>query len=138
MERRGGGGTGEIRRKRVQSMRCFTHGGWRLDEVFVRINGERHGRWHAVGLRSPGPAIIVGIRRLRWLVLGSGASDRPSPNQSYRVTNSHLSFTTDGVSVSDGLRGLERVSAASVEPGGGPGFFQHGRRPDAGVGAPGV
>lgn len=39
---------GEIRRKRVQAMRSFTHWRWRLDEVFVRINGERHYLWRAV------------------------------------------------------------------------------------------
>ena len=30
----------EIRRKRVQHMRGFTHWRWRLDEVYVKINGE--------------------------------------------------------------------------------------------------
>ena len=39
---------GEIRRKRVQAMRSFTHWRWHLDEVFVRINGERHYLWRAV------------------------------------------------------------------------------------------
>ena len=36
---------GEIRRKRVQTMRSFTHWRWHLDEVFVRISGERHYLW---------------------------------------------------------------------------------------------
>ena len=31
---------GEIRRKRVQHMRAYTHWKWHLDEVYVRINGE--------------------------------------------------------------------------------------------------
>lgn len=39
---------GEIRRKRVQAMRSFTHWRWHLYEVFVRINGERHYLWRAV------------------------------------------------------------------------------------------
>ncbi len=39
---------GEIRRKRVQSMRSFTQWRWHLDEVFVRINGKRHDLWRAV------------------------------------------------------------------------------------------
>src|SRR5579859_7123165 len=30
---------GEIRRKRVRRMRQFTHWKWRLDEVYVKING---------------------------------------------------------------------------------------------------
>jgi putative transposase len=39
---------GEIRRKRVQHMRQFTHWRWRLDEVYVRINGEMRYLWRAV------------------------------------------------------------------------------------------
>ena len=38
----------EIRRKRVQRMRAFTHWRWHLDEVYVRINGEMHYLWRAV------------------------------------------------------------------------------------------
>ncbi|WP_298123285.1 hypothetical protein [Brevundimonas sp.] len=30
----------EIRRKRVQRVRSFTHRRWHLDEVYVKINGE--------------------------------------------------------------------------------------------------
>ncbi len=30
----------EIRRKRVQHMRAYTHWKWHLDEVYVKINGE--------------------------------------------------------------------------------------------------
>jgi transposase-like protein len=39
---------GEIRRKRVQRMRQFTHWRWRLDEVYVKINGEMRYLWRAV------------------------------------------------------------------------------------------
>jgi putative transposase len=38
----------EIRRKRVDRMRAYTHWCWHLDEVFVRINGEKHYLWRAV------------------------------------------------------------------------------------------
>ena len=38
----------EIRRKRVQRMRQFTHWRWRLDEMFVKINGEMKYLWRAV------------------------------------------------------------------------------------------
>jgi putative transposase len=38
----------EIRRRRVQHMRAFTHWGWHLDEVYVKINGEMHYLWRAV------------------------------------------------------------------------------------------
>ena len=39
---------GEIRRKRVQHMRQFTHWKWRLDEVHVKINGEMRYLWRTV------------------------------------------------------------------------------------------
>ena len=39
---------GEIRRKRVQQMRAYTHWRWHLDEVYVKINGEMHYLWRAV------------------------------------------------------------------------------------------
>ena len=32
----------EIRRKRVEAMRQFTHWRWHLDEMVVKINGETH------------------------------------------------------------------------------------------------
>ena len=38
----------EIRRGRVQAMRAFRHRRWQLDEVFVKINGEKHYLWRAV------------------------------------------------------------------------------------------
>src|ERR1700729_455948 len=38
----------EIRRKRVDRMRAFTHRRWHLDEVYVKINGETHYLWRAV------------------------------------------------------------------------------------------
>jgi putative transposase len=38
----------EIRRKRVQHMRQFTHWKWHLDEVYVKINGEMRYLWRAV------------------------------------------------------------------------------------------
>jgi putative transposase len=37
-----------IRRRRVNHMRGFRHWRWHLDEVFVKINGERHYLWRAV------------------------------------------------------------------------------------------
>ncbi len=38
----------DIRRKRVQRMRAFTHWKWHLDEVYVKISGEMHYLWRAV------------------------------------------------------------------------------------------
>ena len=39
---------GEIRRKRVQHMRAYTHWRWHLDEVYVKINGEMRYLWRAM------------------------------------------------------------------------------------------
>jgi len=46
----------DIRRQRVGAMRGFRRWRWHLDEVFVRINGERHYLWRAVdhGRRGTG------------------------------------------------------------------------------------
>ena len=38
----------EIRRRRVQQLRAFSRWRWHLDEVFVKINGERRYLWRAV------------------------------------------------------------------------------------------
>ena len=35
----------EIRRKRVQKLRAFSKWQWHVDEVFVKIKGERHYLW---------------------------------------------------------------------------------------------
>jgi putative transposase len=40
--------TGDIGGKRVSRTRQFTHWRWRLDEVYVKINGETHDLWRAV------------------------------------------------------------------------------------------
>ena len=39
---------GEIRRKRVQHIRAYTHWRWHLDEVYVKINGEMRYLWRAI------------------------------------------------------------------------------------------
>jgi putative transposase len=36
------------RNSQVNQMRGFRHGRWHLDEVFVKINGDRHYLWRAV------------------------------------------------------------------------------------------
>lgn len=38
----------QIRKRRVEASRQYTQWRWHLDEVFVRINGERHYLWRAV------------------------------------------------------------------------------------------
>jgi len=38
----------EIRKRRVQQLRSFSRWKWHLDEVFVKINGERHYLWRAI------------------------------------------------------------------------------------------
>ena len=41
---------GEIRKKRKGRMRAVSGWRWDLDEVFVKINGERHYLWRATAL----------------------------------------------------------------------------------------
>jgi putative transposase len=38
----------KIRRKRVLQMRLYSNWQWHLDEIFVKINGQRHYLWRAV------------------------------------------------------------------------------------------
>ena len=38
----------EIRKKRVDRMRVYTHWRWHLDEVYVKINGEMRYLWRGV------------------------------------------------------------------------------------------
>jgi putative transposase len=38
----------EIRRKRAERLRSWPQWRWHLDEMFVKINGERHYLWRAV------------------------------------------------------------------------------------------
>ena len=59
----------EIRRKRVQHMRAYTHWKWHLDEVYVKINGELRYLWRAVDMRAKclnplSPGIETRTRRL--------------------------------------------------------------------------
>ena len=37
-----------IKRRRVDRMRAFSNWRWHLDEVFVKVNGERRYLWRAV------------------------------------------------------------------------------------------
>ena len=48
VERVGSMFAGEVRKRRVHGMRQHTHWRWRLDEVYVRINGVQHYLWRAV------------------------------------------------------------------------------------------
>jgi putative transposase len=38
----------EIRRKRVDRMRAYTHWKWHLDDIYVKINGDLHYLWRSV------------------------------------------------------------------------------------------
>ncbi len=72
---------GDIRRKRVkhmrQFMRQFTHWKWRLDEVYVKINGEMRYLWRAVDHGCP---ILTPMAGLRQYVDGTGG-DEPHGQQ---------------------------------------------------------
>ncbi len=53
----------EIRRKRVDRMRAFSNWRWHLDEVFVKINGERCYLWRAVDHEGEVLDVFVTKRR---------------------------------------------------------------------------
>jgi len=53
----------EIRRKRVDRMRAFSNWRWHLDEVFVKINGEKRYLWRAVDHEGEVLEAIVTKRR---------------------------------------------------------------------------
>ncbi|MCL5778947.1 IS6 family transposase [Limibaculum sp. FT325] len=53
----------EIRRKRVERMRSFSTWRWHVDEVFVKINGERHYLWRAVDHEGEVLEAVVTKRR---------------------------------------------------------------------------
>jgi len=53
----------EIRQKRVDRMRAFSSWRWHVDEVFVKINGERHYLWRAVDHEGEVLEAVVTKRR---------------------------------------------------------------------------
>lgn len=53
----------EIRRKRVERMRALSNTRWHLDEVFVKVNGERRYLWRAVDHEGEVLEAIVTRRR---------------------------------------------------------------------------
>ncbi len=53
----------EIRRKRVNRMRAFSNWRWHVDELFVKINGERHYLWRAVDHEGEVLEAVVTKRR---------------------------------------------------------------------------
>jgi putative transposase len=53
----------EIRRKRIDKLRAFSNWRWHVDEVFVKINGERHYLWRAVDHEGEMLEAIVTRRR---------------------------------------------------------------------------
>ena len=73
----------EIRRRRVQQLRAFSRWQWHIDEVFVKINGERHYLWRAVDHEGEVLESVVTKRRnkraalkmLRKLMLRYGSPD---------------------------------------------------------------
>ena len=53
----------EIRRKRIDRMRAFSNWRWHVDELFVRINGERRYLWRAVDHEGEVLEAVVTKRR---------------------------------------------------------------------------
>jgi putative transposase len=56
---------GEIRRRRAASLRAVPQWRWHLDEVFVKINGERHYLWRAVDHEGEVLEVFAAKRRDR-------------------------------------------------------------------------
>ena len=77
---------GEIRRKRVQRVRQFTHWRWRLDEAYVKINGEMRYLWRAVDHEGEGLESCVTKERDKAAALKSikKAMKRPRPTKGDR------------------------------------------------------
>ena len=55
----------EIRKKRMDRKRAFSVWRWHLDEVFVKINGERHYLWRAVDQEGEALEAFVSKKRDR-------------------------------------------------------------------------
>ena len=53
----------QIKRRRVDRMRAYSNWRWRLDEVFVKINGEQHYLWRAVDHEGEVLEAVVTKRR---------------------------------------------------------------------------
>jgi putative transposase len=53
----------EIRRKRVQQLRAYSKWKWHVDELFVKINGQRHYLWRAVDHEGEVLEAVVTKRR---------------------------------------------------------------------------
>ena len=53
----------EIRRTRIDRMRAFSNWRWHVDELFVRINGERRYLWRAVDHEGEVLEAVVTKRR---------------------------------------------------------------------------
>ena len=55
----------EIRRRRAENLRAVPQWRWHLDEVFVKINGETHYLWRAVGHEGEVLEVLATKRRDR-------------------------------------------------------------------------
>ena len=53
----------EIRRRRIDRMRGFSNWRWHVDEMFVKVNGERHYLWRAVDHEGEVLEAVVTKRR---------------------------------------------------------------------------
>jgi len=66
----------DIKKKRIARMRAFSNWRWHVDEIFVKINGERHYLWRAVDHEGEVLEAVVTKRRdeksaLKFPALGS-------------------------------------------------------------------
>ena len=84
----------EIRRKRVEHMRAYTHWRWRLDEVYVKINGQMHHLWRAVDQEGEVLESFVSKTRDKAAMKEIGNADRQEVGRwaNNRAENSHQPF----------------------------------------------
>jgi len=59
----------EIKKKRIDRLRAFSNWRWHVDEVFVKINGERHYLWRAVDHEGEVLEAVVAKRRNKKVAL---------------------------------------------------------------------
>jgi len=108
---------GEVRRKRVDHTRAYTHWKWHLDEVYVKINGELHYLWRAVD--HEGEVLESFVTKTR-----DKAAALKFIKKAMKRHGEAKAITTDGVAL---LQGCNEGDRQRREAGGRPLGQQQGR-----------
>ncbi|MEM1050513.1 MAG: DDE-type integrase/transposase/recombinase [Pseudomonadota bacterium] len=85
----------DIKQRRINRMQGFRHWRWHLDEMFMKINGERHYLWRAVDHESEVLESYVTKKRDKKAAmntLGNQGRQEIGRWANNRVENSHLPF----------------------------------------------